>query len=388
MTAAGQTPADRERAVALRRQTVAATRRLVVKVGSNLLTGVADTPKQLRIKQLVAELACLRDRGLEVVLVTSGAIAAGLKLSGATKRPTDLAHLQALAAIGQSRLMSLYEAACQEHGFHAAQVLLSWDDVQDRQRHLNVRNCLHAILAHGALPIINENDAVSVEEIKIGDNDRLAALVGTMIRADLTVLLTTVDGLWRREGGRLVERLSVVERITADVRGFAGGTDGNPYSVGGMSTKLVAATTVTEAGESLWIADGTDFGVLQRVMAGEDVGTLFVPGTGQLSSAKRWLAFFAAPAGQLEVDDGAVKALCKAGKSLLPKGIVAVRGAFQKGDTVAIVDRGGRQIAVGVTNYGAVDLEQIKGRHTDEIAAILQRQGYTEVVHRNNLALV
>ncbi len=371
-----------------RRQTIAAAKRIVVKVGSRLLTGIAGTPERTRIEQLINELSHIRDRGVEVVLVSSGAIAAGMMLTEAEKRPRDLPRLQALAAMGQSRLMSLYETACQQHGFHGAQILLSNEDVKNRRRHLNVRNCIHTLLSGGQLPIINENDAVSVAEIQFGDNDRLAALVGTMIRADLTILLTTADGFYERSGDELTKRISVVDDLTPELRQMAMGTDGNPFSVGGMETKLDAAEIVMDAGECLWIADGQDFGVLGRIMNGEDVGTLFVPSSSHLSGAKRWLAFFADTAGQIEIDEGAVEALQKGGRSLLPSGITAVRGEFQKGDTVHVVSPDGVAIGIGVSNYSTGELIQIKGQRTDRILQILGECLYDEVIHRNNFALL
>ncbi len=379
-----------------RQRILAGAKRLVVKVGSRLLTGMADTPEQGRIQQLISEIANARGQGCEIVLVSSGAIAAGMMVTETEKRPGDLAQLQALAAIGQSRLMSLYESACQEHQFHCAQILLSWDDVKDRKRHLNVRNCIYALLSRGILPVINENDTVSVDEIRFGDNDRLAALVGTMIRAELTILLTTVDGLLEGHtpGGRgraerdPPKRISVITKITPEIRAMAGGTDDKQFSVGGMSSKLEAAEMVMEAGDSLWIANGSDFGVLRRILAGEDVGSVFVPQSSQLSGAKRWLAFFADPAGDLEVDDGAAAALRTAGKSLLPSGIVGVKGNFEPGDTVRILDAGGQAVAVGISNYSAADLDRIKGLRTDRFLAILGTHEYDEAVHRNNLVLV
>ncbi len=371
-----------------RRQAVEGSSRIVVKVGSRLLTDMADTPKQVRIEQLIRQLAAARNRGFEVVLVSSGAIAAGMMLTQAAKRPSHLPLLQGLAAIGQSRLMSLYETACQQHGFHCAQILLSWDDVKDRQRHLNVRNCINALLSNGHLPIINENDVVSVDEIRFGDNDRLAALVGTMIRADMTVLLTTMDGLYAREGGELTERISLVEGITPALRGMAAGTDGNPFSTGGMATKLDAAELVNEAGEWLWIADGSDFAVLDLILNAEDVGTLFVPPAGQLAGAKRWLAFFADPAGIVVIDKGAVQALRGRGRSLLASGIVAVEGDFGKGDTVRIQDEAGVPVAMGISNYTALELDRIKGQKSTRFKEILGECLYDEAVHRNNLVLV
>ena len=336
-----------EQALHLRQELMRDARRVVVKVGSQLLTNIPGTTKQERIRLLVAELALLREAGIEVILVTSGAIGAGMKLLGDQKRPTDLGSLQARAAIGQSRLMSLYEQACQEHGFHCGQMLLSADDVKDRKRHLNIRNCLSALLSEGVLPIINENDTVSVEEICFGDNDRLAALVGTMVRADLVVLLTTINGLRERTEAGLGKRLSVVQGLTEAIRRMAKGTDGNPFSVGGMRTKLDAADITCTSGEYMWIVDGADFSVLRKVMSGEDIGTLFVPVSARISGNKRFLLFFTDPVGRILVDTGAERALKTKGKSLLPSGITNVEGAFEKGDTVDIINPDGVVIGTG-----------------------------------------
>jgi len=374
-------------AVGIRRKVIAATRRVVVKVGSRLLTDIAGTTKQERIAQLMVHIDWMRKQDIEVILVTSGAIGAGMRLLGMAKRPSDLAMLQSLAAVGQCRLMSLYEQASEKYGFHCGQMLLSADDVKDHKRHLNIRNCLSGLLASGVLPIINENDTVSVEEICFGGNDRLAALVGCMTRADLTILLTTVNGLYEREGDVFGERISVVNAISREIQGMAGGTDGNPFSIGGMRTKLDAADICLMSGDSLWIADGTDFGVLRQIMGAEDVGTVFVPSAARMQSTKRYLAFFSDPEGRIVVDDGAATALLKRGKSLLPAGIRAVEGNFEKGDTVTIHTLTGETIGMGVSNYHAADLNRIKGQKTTAIPTVLGRQGYDEAIHRDNLVI-
>ena len=374
--------------VKVRKDVIANCRRLVVKVGSRLLADIEEQSKQERIKALINNIAILRRAGYEVVLVTSGAIGTGQIMMKSAKRPRDLADLQALAAIGQSHLMSLYEQECQSHGFHCAQILLSNDDVKDRRRHLNARNCINSLLSQNVLPIINENDTVSVEEIRFGDNDRLAALVGTMIRADLNIILTTVNGFLRKENGQLKDRISHINAIDDNIRNMAGGTDGNPFSTGGMQTKLDAAEIVVAAGESMWIADGHDFSCLQRMFEGEDIGTLFTPPSEPLSGNKRWLAFFADASGEIHVDQGAFKAICENGKSLLPKGIVSLKGQFEKGDTVHICDQDKVAFAVGICNFSSEDLNAIKGLHSSEINGILGGENYDEAVHRNNLVLL
>lgn len=362
-------------------------RRVVLKVGTRLLTDMGATSKAERVSQLVAAIAELRQRhGLEVILVTSGAIGAGMTVLGTATRPVTLPQLQAHAAVGQSRLMYLYETACVAHGFHCGQLLLTAADVKDRGRHLNITSCLAALLGRGVLPVINENDSVSVDEIKFGDNDILAALVATMVRADLTVLLTSVDGMYDGDESR---RLSVVPAVNRAVLDLAKGTDGNQFSVGGMISKLRAAALVTKAGESLWIADGRDFGNLRRVFAGEDVGTLFPASKAtRMNSRKRFLAFFSNPKGALAVDAGAVRAIVEQGRSLLPSGITAIEGCFERGDTVRILGPDGGEVARGVSSYGSEDMAKIKGRRSAEIRAGLACDVfYDEAVHRDCLVV-
>ncbi len=370
-----------------RRTALSDARRIVIKVGTRLLTDVAGMSEAERVDQLVAEATDLRNRGKEVILVSSGAIGAGMAVLGASDRPKTIPQLQAHAAVGQCRLMSLYESACAARGFHCAQLLLTAADVNDRERHLNVTSCVNALLSHGILPIINENDSVSVDEIRFGDNDALAGMVSAMLRADLTVLLTTVDGLRQPEaGGR---RVSVVESIDEQVMSWAGGTDGNRFSTGGMITKLRAAAMVTRAGEHLWIGDGTDFGVLRRISDGEDTGTLFCPRQGpRMRGHKRFLAFFSEPAGVLTVDAGAQRAICRDGRSLLPSGVVGVEGTFGRGDTVRIVTTEGEEVARGVANYAASEVCRIQGVKSAEVGAILGIDAcFEEVVHRDYMAL-
>ena len=365
-------------------------RKVVLKVGTRLLTDMGDVSKAQRVQQLIDAVTRLRERGLDVILVSSGAIGAGMSVLGTATRPSALPQLQAHAAVGQSRLMYLYETACLEHGFHCAQLLLTAADVQDRERHLNVTSCLDALLATGVLPVINENDSVSVDEIKFGDNDILAALVAAMLRADLTVILTTVDGMCELgESGRAARRISVVPTITPKITAMAGGTDGNALSIGGMASKLRAAELVTKAGENLWIADGRDFGNLTAVFAGADTGTLFTAAKDKrMRARKRFLAFFSEPAGDVVVDEGAARALAEHGRSLLPSGILRIEGRFRRGDTVRIRSVAGAEIARGVCNYSDKEVAQIRGRKSAEIRDILGYDAYyEEVVHRNCLVL-
>ena len=371
-----------------RRQALAQVKRVVVKVGTRLLTDVKDVAEGQRVQELVLQLALLRQRGLEVILVSSGAIGAGMAILGTTRRPKAVPELQAHAAVGQCRLMSLYESACTPHGFHCAQLLLTAEDVHDHHRHLNVSQCLNELLTRGVLPVINENDSVSVAEIKFGDNDTLAALVATMIRADLTILLTTIDGLHERTAEGLGKRLSVVASVTPKIKAMAGGTDGNQLSTGGMVTKLRAAQLVNRAGEALVIADGRDFAVLEQVLAAADVGTLFMPSRGtRMAAHKRYLAFFSEPTGEITIDAGAERALCEGGRSLLPSGVRDVTGDFRRGATVVIRSLDGQEIAKGVSNYAAAELERIRGKRSAEVLKLLGNDAYEEVVHRSHLVL-
>jgi glutamate 5-kinase len=362
--------------------------RVVVKVGTRLLTGVAGASKQERVNQLVEQLAALRQGGIDVILVSSGAIGAGMVVLQTPKRPNSLPQLQAHAAVGQSRLMYLYETACQSHGFHCAQMLLTAADVQDHERHLNVTSCLDALLNRGVLPVINENDSVSIDEIRFGDNDMLAALVAVMARADLTILLTTVDGLHEQDGGKMGQRLSVVPKVTSQIRKMAGGTGDVQFSVGGMVTKLQAAELVAKAGENLWIADGRDFHILDDIFGGKDVGTLFpAHKSTRMRGQQRYLAFFADYAGDITVDAGAEKAICENGRSLLPSGIINAAGKFKRGDTVRILNQEKAEVARGVTNYNCDEVARIAGRQSDEIREVLGYDAYDVVVHRNYMVL-
>ena len=371
-----------------RRSALTGVRRVVLKVGTRLLTSVEGTSKAERVGALVEQIAALRELGLEVALVSSGAIGANMSILETERRPASLPQLQAHAAVGQSRLMYLYESACVRHGFHCAQLLLTADDLQDRERHLNVNCCLDALLSRRILPVVNENDSVSVEEIKFGDNDILAALTAVMMRADLTVLLTTVDGLHEPGEQGWGRRISVVTRLTPQVQGMAGGTDRDDLSVGGMASKLRAADLLTKSGESLWVVDGRDFGVLRRVFTGEDVGTLFVAGrTGRMAARKRYLAFFSEHAGDVVVDAGAARALVRQGRSLLPIGIVAVEGTFERGETLRVLDQDGLEIARGTTNYASDEVTKIRGRRTADLRDVLGYDAYGEVIHRDRLVL-
>lgn len=374
-----------------RTEQLADVKRVVIKIGTRLLMDVKGQEPEERVAQLIEQISALRNKGMEVVLVTSGAIGAAMRVLQTPRRPKKIATLQAHAAIGQCHLMSLYEEACAKYGFHCAQLLLTAADLHDRERHLKVAQCLDELLAMDILPVINENDSVCCDEIKVGDNDTLAALVASMSRANLTILLTTIDGLKERdpETGELGRRISVVHEIGGDVLAMAQGTDGNQFSVGGMATKLRAAAMTTCCGEPLWIADGFDFANLVNIFAAKDVGTIFLPThKTRMHARQRFLAFFSEPEGELIIDEGAEDALCHKGKSLLPSGVIAMRGVFNAGATVRISNAKRQELARGTVNFNTADLSKICGAGTDKLEALLgHKPAATEAVHRNALVL-
>ena len=348
--------------------------RIVVKVGTGVLT---DSRKQLdlaQVERLVAQIAIQRQAGKQIALVSSGAVGAGMGALGYEKRPAQLAELQACAAVGQSRLMSTYEKLFSSFDLHVAQVLLTHDDLQHHERHLNARNTLVTLLERGVIPIINENDAVSFTELKFGDNDKLSALVASLLPADLLVILTTVDGLVEKFGTPDARVVSTVEQLDEDTEALAGGTS-SATAVGGMASKLQAAKIVVRAGIPLIIASGKKENNLARVLAGENEGTVFVAHPQKLKGRKRWIAFFHHPKGALFVDDGARKALRESGKSLLPPGIVRSEGEFAAGDIVRICDVNGTEFARGIARASS-----------KEIAA--RQNSRTEVVHRDDLVIL
>lgn len=363
--------------------------RLVVKVGSGLIASSSGGLDADRISALADEMAALVKDGKEVVLVSSGAIASGMARLGLKRRPRSIPEKQAAAAVGQSALMWHYEQAFARSGIRVAQVLLTQEDISARPRYLNARNTFLVLLGFGVLPIVNENDTVAVEEIKVGDNDNLAALVAHLIDADLLVLLTDVDGLYtgdpRRDPG--ARRLSTVEAVTEEIQRLVWDAEGG-VSVGGMSTKLEAAQKVTSSGIPMVIASGREPGTLGRVLRGEPVGTYFVPRGDRLAARKRWIAFAAPPQGRLTVDAGAKSALTERGKSLLPSGVVDVEGEFHAGEVVSLSLADGTEFARGLTNYDAVELRKIQGAKTGAIEELLGYKSFDEVVHRDNLVLL
>jgi len=369
---------------------VATVRLVVVKVGTRVLTGADGLLDDRRIAALGRQIDAVLAGGRQVVLVSSGAVGAGMGRMGLRDRPQELAALQAVAAIGQSCLVEAYERAFRGHGRHAAQVLLVADDLQDRARYLNIRNTLRALLDFGAVPVINENDTVSVEELRtsFGDNDRLAALVAALLDADLLVLLSDVEGLFDRhpaEAGAAI--LREVPRIDTAVEALARDRPGG-LSKGGMASKIAAARIVTDAGGACIIASGRDDEVLERIFRGAPVGTAFAAGGATMPARKRWLAWSAEARGTVAVDEGARRAVVADGRSLLAAGITRLEGDFAAGDVVALVGPDGGVFARGLVNYPAAELRRIAGERTERIAELLGSVPYEEVVHRDNLAIV
>ncbi|KPK42690.1 MAG: hypothetical protein AMK72_14080 [Planctomycetes bacterium SM23_25] len=365
-----------------RKDLMSRVRSVVVKLGSNVLAADTGLLDEGQIRRIADQVTALEDRGLQVVIVSSGAIAAGMGELELGSRPEALPHLQACASVGQSKLMRMFDRALRAHGRHAAQILLVRDDVEDRTRYLNIRNCITALHDYGAVPVVNENDTVSVDEIRFGENDVLAAVVTNLLRADLLVLLTTVDGVYRDPQRR--DRFDVVDDM-AEVTAAADRTRSS-LGTGGMPTKLEAAGMVVAAGEMAAIANGRTPNVLTDLVAGEPVGTLFVPTAEKMNARSRWIGLTRRPRGRVLVDAGAARAV-RARKSLLASGITGVDGNFARGDVVSVVGPEGDTVAQGLANYSAEDVEKIKGRRSSEFAAILGDHQYDEVIHADNLVL-
>ncbi len=367
----------------VRQTAVKQARRIVVKVGTNALTDAAGRLDVDYVTDLSGQIAGIIAAGREVTLVSSGAVGAGMAEMNLAERPKALPMLQAAAAVGQGQLMRIFHDCFAGSGLKVAQILITRADFEDRTRYLNVRNTIAALQDLRVVPIINENDTVAVEELeaRYGDNDIVAALVTNMLRADLLVMLTVVDGVM--DGGKV---LDVIEDIEADSRKLPTGVR-SPLGTGGMGSKLQAAGMVASAGEVAVIANARTPDVLARLLAGEALGTVCMPAERKLSARRRWIGHAARAVGKLFVDAGAAKALTENGKSLLASGVTDVSGRFAKGANVAIIGPDGRQIARGLTNYSAGQIGKIKGLKSGQIAKALGDKPYDEVVHRNNMTL-
>ncbi|MBI5788076.1 MAG: glutamate 5-kinase [Candidatus Schekmanbacteria bacterium] len=372
-----------------RKKLAAGIKRLVVKVGSNLLASVENGLNLETIEHLALELSGLWQQGYEVLLVSSGATLAGMQSLGLSEKPKTIPARQAAAAIGQSRLMWVYEQSFKKHNQMVAQVLLTQDDLSSRHRFLNARNTLDTLLSYKVLPIINENDTVAVEELKVGDNDNLSALVTSLCEADLLVILSDIDGLYTADPYLNADAclIPLVDCVTSEIEKLASGSK-DSQSTGGMITKLQAAGKAASFGVPTIITSGRIPNVLTRIMQGEELGTLFLACESRLAARKHWIAYALKPHGRLVLDDGAKHVIINKGKSLLPSGIKAVEGNFEAGDAVSCVDVSGKEFARGLVNYHAQELEQIKGHRTGEIEKILGYKYYDEVIHRNDLVLL
>lgn len=349
-------------------------RRIVVKLGTAVLTDERKQPDRAQMRQLVAQFARQRKAGREIVIVTSGAVGAGMGVLGFAKRPESVAEQQACAAVGQSRLMATYEKLFAEFDLHVAQVLLTHADLQHHERHHNARGTLLTLLKRGVVPIINENDAVSTTELKFGDNDRLSALVAALLPADLLVILTSVEGVIQDFGKATAKRLSAIPEIDGEIEAMAGGTT-SATAVGGMKSKIQAAKIVVRSGLPLVIAPGHNTTVIDDIVRGQDVGTLFLPKQSKLRGRKRWIAFFHHPKGAVFVDAGARRALIENGKSLLPPGVTRCEGEFDRGEIVSICDDAGLEFARGMIAFSS---EEVCGKKLPP----------GEVVHRDDLVIL
>lgn len=360
-------------------------KRVVIKIGSSLITDKNGQVSRPRLNRIVTQLGHLHKLGYELLLVSSGAIATGRGYFHFEKQ--NLPEKQALAAIGQSRLMHIYEELFRKQHCLIAQVLLTRGDISDRTRYLNARNTLFTLLRYKTIPVINENDTVATEEIQFGDNDTLSALVASKVEADLLIILSDIKGLQRTIGKNQRKILvKQIPKITPEIEALGASTRSN-FGTGGMFTKIQAAKIATAAGIPVIIADGHQNNIIIDLINGKPLGTRFLPGK-RLSSRKRWIGFGALPSGSLVVDEGAENALTKLGKSLLPSGIVKVNGTFQKGEVVRIANIQGKEFARGLAAYDSAEINKIKGKQTYQIQSILGYKGYDEVIHRDNLTLL
>lgn len=370
------------------RQLLCDAQRLVVKVGSSLVTDEGRGLDASAVANWAREIAALRQAGREVLLVSSGAVAEGMKRLGWTRRPHAMQQLQAAAAVGQMGLAQVYESEFRLHGMQTAQVLLTHEDLADRTRYLNARSTLTTLLALGVVPVINENDTVVTDEIKVGDNDTLGALVANLVEADCLMILTDQPGLYTADP-RLDAQATLLEQVRASdpaLEAIAGGA-GSPLGKGGMRTKVLAARRAASGGAHTVVAMGREPEVLRRLLAGERLGTLFIADTPKLAARKQWIADQLQLRGALLLDAGAVGALLREGKSLLPVGVRTVQGEFARGDVVACLDADAREVARGLINYAASDARRIIGRASGDIALILGFVEEPELIHRSNLVL-
>ena len=364
-------------------------KRIIVKIGTGTITSETYLLDRKKLANIVSQIADIAKNGIEVIIVTSGAIGAGMGVLKKKTRPQSLPELQACASIGQSQLMKTYEDCFKKKNLVTAQILLTQEDLTDRKRYLNAKNTLLTLLEEKVIPIINENDTVSTDEIRFGDNDRLSSLVASLTGVDLLIMLTNVDGLcqYDKKTGEKIRCVGVVEKITREIEDFALNVKSKP-GVGGMVSKLQAAKIAASSGVHCIIANGGTKDVLTRIIEGERMGTLFLPSRNVIKAKKHWIAYTSKVQGTLKVDAGAKDALIKHHKSLLSSGITEISGKFDSGDVVSITDEKGEQFAKGLINYSSYDVKKIKGKKTSQIHEILGYKYYDEVIHRDNLVIL
>lgn len=372
---------------AVRRAAFDASRTIVVKIGTNALSRPDDTLDFNRINSLAEQLVRLRKTGKKVLVVSSGAIGAGIGLLGLRERPTELPHLQATASVGQAHLIGAYDAAFQKHGLRASQILLTANDFRRRVRYLNIRNTINTLFEYDVIPVVNENDTVSIDEIKFGDNDRLAAMVSSLLERPLVIILSVIDGLYDRDPKDPEAKvIPLVEHWNETLRGLAAETK-STRGTGGMVSKLEAVRMATSGGGHVIIANGTDHAVLDKVREAREVGTLFLGSGEPVPAWKRWIGYTVSPVGKLRLDAGATVAVRDNGRSLLAIGVTGVEGHFSKGEIVSVLDPEGAEIARGLINFNSQQVAQIAGQRTAEITQLLGTSADKAVIHRDNLAV-
>ncbi len=373
----------------IRRKTLEKVRRIVIKIGSSILASVEKGLNHDVFSRLAKEISELKRQGYEVVMVSSGAIAAGMEKLGYKTRPQSITHKQATAAVGQSRLINIYETYFSRHQQMVAQILLTHEDLSHRNRFLNARNTLLTLIDLGIIPIINENDTVVVEEIKFGDNDNLSALITNLVEADLLIIMTDIEGICERDPRLYPDAkcISLIEDIDKDLDAMIGET-ASQMSVGGMVSKIQAAKKAARFGVPTVVACGTKKDVLHQIIKGKEIGTMILPKREALSSRKGWIAFTLKPKGNILVDEGAKRAIVQRGKSLLPSGITEIRGNFNRGDSVSCIGPRGKEFARGLVNYSSDELDKIKGLKTDQIEDVLGYKYSDEVIHRDDLVVL
>lgn len=372
------------------REALKKAKRIVIKVGTSTITYANGKRNFSQIDRLAREIGDLQNQGKEMILVTSGAVAVGVDRMGLPGKPKTIPGKQAAAAVGQGVLMHTYEKFFADYGQIVAQVLITKTEAIDRHRYTNTRNTFMELMRQRVIPIVNENDVVALDELKIGDNDNMSALVAGIVDADLVIILSDVDGLYTANPQTHPDAVIVPEvaEITPEIEASAGGV-GSARGTGGMATKIQAAKAATSSGIHLVIASGTEKNAITRVLQGEELGTLFVSRENRLQFRKRWLAFGAKIAGSIVVDDGCAKAIRKAGGcSILPAGVFAVQGEFLPGSTVSVIDKDAHELARGLVHYSSAELEQIKGCNSGEIANILGHKNFDEVIHRDDLVIL